>query len=230
MPDIRIEPSWKEALAPEFGSEWFAALAETVRKAYLADQVFPPPKDVFRAFDACPFDKVRVVILGQDPYHDDGQAHGLSFSVPAGQRLPPSLQNIFKEMRTDVGDPSSPLPKNGDLTYLAGQGVLLLNAMLTVLAHKPASHRGIGWERLTDAVIRTLSERREGIVFVLWGAYAKSKAPLIDARKHCIIASAHPSPLSAHAGFFGSKPFSKANAYLVSRGEQVIEWLPPALP
>jgi len=219
---VRIEPSWKRALAAEFDEPWFAALAESVRKAYLSEKVFPPPKDVFRAFDECPFDQVKVVILGQDPYHGDGQADGLCFSVRPPEPMPPSLKNIIKEMRADVGGEA---PKDGDLSHLARQGVLLLNAVLTVRAHSPASHRAFGWERFTDAVIRSLSDRRERLVFILWGAFARSKAPLIDAKKHLILQSAHPSPLSAHAGFFGNGHFSKTNAYLSTNGVDPIVWL-----
>mgnify|MGYP002739589154 CR=1 FL=1 len=176
---------------------------------------------MFNAFNLCPFDKVKVVIIGQDPYHGEGQAHGLSFSVNDGVPFPPSLQNIFKEINNDLG---TPIPTSGNLTRWAEQGVLLLNATLTVRAHQAASHQRQGWETFTDAVIRTLSARREGIVFLLWGAYAGRKAALIDRARHCILTAPHPSPLSAYRGFFGSRPFSQANAYLAARGETPIQW------
>lgn len=218
--DIRLEPSWKEALATEFDEPYFGELARFVKEEYASGTVYPHPKHIFKAFELTPFDATKVVILGQDPYHGPGQAHGLSFSVVEGVRNPPSLQNIFKELRTDVAG----APEKGDLSSWAEQGVLLLNATLTVRAGQANSHQGKGWERFTDAVIRALSERRDGLVFILWGNYARGKKPLIDAGKHCIIESAHPSPLSAHGGFFGSKPFSKTNAYLESAGKEPIRW------
>lgn len=218
--DIRLEPSWKEALSTEFDEPYFGELARFVKGEYAMAMVYPHPKNIFKAFELTPFSAVKVVILGQDPYHGPGQAHGLSFSVIEGVRNPPSLQNIFKELRTDVGG----APEKGDLSGWAEQGVLLLNATLTVRAGQANSHQGKGWERFTDAVIRTLSDEREGLVFILWGNYARGKKALIDAGKHCIIESVHPSPLSAHGGFFGSKPFSKANAYLESAGKEPIRW------
>ena len=219
--EVKIEPSWKEALAEEFAEPYFKDLTEFVKSEYQKGTVYPHPKNIFRAFELTPFEKVKVVILGQDPYHGAGQAHGLSFSVVEGVRNPPSLQNIFKEMETDIGAK----PSTGDLSHWAEQGVLLLNATLTVRAGQANSHQGKGWEKFTDAVIKTLSDKREHLVFILWGNYARSKKPLIDPDKHCIIESPHPSPLSAHAGFFGSKPFSKTNNYLVSTNQKPIDWI-----
>lgn len=220
--EVVIEPSWKEALKEEFGQPYFKELTDFVKKEYQATTVYPHPKNIFRAFELTPFNAVKVVILGQDPYHGPRQAHGLSFSVIEGVRNPPSLQNIFKEIESDVGDKVS--VTSGDLTRWATQGVLLLNATLTVRAGAAGSHQGQGWERFTDAVIRRLSEEREHLVFILWGNYARSKKVLIDESKHCIIDSPHPSPFSAHSGFFGSKPFSKTNTYLVTHGETPIAW------
>jgi uracil-DNA glycosylase len=220
--EVAIEPSWKEALASEFEQAYFSELAAFVRDECLTATVYPHPKNIFNAFALTPFDTVKVVILGQDPYHGPKQAHGLSFSVLEGVRNPPSLQNIFKEIESDIG--TKPNSESGDLTRWAEQGVLLLNATLTVEAGKAGSHQGRGWERFTDAVIRTLSENRKHVIFILWGNYARSKKTLIDSAKHCIIESPHPSPFSAHSGFFGSKPFSKANAYLESHGLTAIDW------
>jgi len=220
--DIALEPSWKEALRHEFLKPYFHDLRTTVRHAYLEKTpIYPPPHLVFNAFSLCPFSNVKVVILGQDPYHGPGQAHGLSFSVRDGIPLPPSLRNIYKELQDDLG---VPLRTSGDLTQWATQGVLLLNATLTVRAHQAGSHQGIGWETFTDAVIKQISDAREHIVFILWGKYAQSKAPIIDTIKHHVIMSAHPSPLSAYNGFFGSKPFSKTNAYLEKYGIPTIVW------
>lgn len=220
--DIKLEASWKAVLKDEFDEPYFTTLTSTVREAYLGKEpVYPPPQFVFNAFELCPFEKVKVVILGQDPYHGPGQAHGLSFSVRDGVPLPPSLRNIYKELQSDL---SLPMRTTGDLSHWAKQGVLLLNATLTVLAHKAGSHQGLGWERFTDAVVRTLSEEREHLVFILWGKYAEAKGAHIDETKHCVIRSAHPSPLSAHNGFFGSKPFSKTNAYLEAHGIPPIHW------
>ena len=218
--DVKLEPSWKEALKEEFSAPYFKELTSFVRAEYGTGTVYPHPKNIFRAFELTPFDAVKVVILGQDPYHGPKQAHGLSFSVVEGVRNPPSLQNIFKELREDMGA----VPESGDLTRWAEQGVLLLNATLTVRAGQANSHQGKGWERFTDAVIRKLSDEREGLVFILWGNYARSKKSLIDFAKHEIIESPHPSPLSAYAGFFGSKPFTRTNAYLESRGSTPIAW------
>jgi len=221
--DVKIEQSWKETLQGEFGKEYFKTLREFVKSEYQHAIVYPPPKNIFHAFDLCPFDSVEVVILGQDPYHGPGQANGLCFAVNEGVPLPPSLQNIFKEIESDLGQKLE--HRTGDLERWAKQGVLLLNATLTVQAHKAGSHQGRGWEQFTDAVIRTLSEKRENLVFILWGNYAKSKANLIDWSKHEIIESAHPSPLSAYHGFFGSKPFSKTNAHLIEHAKKPIDWL-----
>jgi len=219
--DVKLEPSWKEALEEEFGKDYFAELAEFVRKEYTKGGIYPPPKQVFRAFELTPFTNVEVVILGQDPYHGAGQANGLSFAVNQGVRLPPSLQNIFKEIKDDIGvEPEA----NGDLTRWATQGVLLLNATLTVKASAPGSHQGKGWELFTDAAIKALSDKREGLVFVLWGNYARQKGSVIDRSKHLVIESPHPSPFSAHNGFFGSKPFSKANEYLLKKNKKLINW------
>lgn len=220
--EVEIEPSWKEALAGEFDTPYFKELADFVRDEYKSATVYPPPKFIFRAFELCPFDKVKVVILGQDPYHGPGQANGLSFAVKDGMTVPPSLRNIFKEIEADIGEPMK--NRSGDLERWAKQGVLLLNATLTVRASSPGSHQNKGWEQFTDAVIQTLSEKREHLVFILWGNYARGKKPLIDSTKHKVIESPHPSPFSAHNGFFGSKPFSKTNAYLREHGEVPIDW------
>ena len=220
---VAIESSWKERLAGEFEKPYFKTLTTFVRKEYEGAKVFPHPKNIFRAFELCPFDAVKVVILGQDPYHGPGQANGLSFAVNEDMLLPPSLRNIFKEVEDDLGKPLD--KRSGDLTRWATQGVLLLNATLTVRARTAGSHQGKGWEEFTDAVIKKLSEEREHLVFILWGNYAKSKGAHIDRTKHCVIESAHPSPFSAHSGFFGSKPFSKANAYLEAHGTKPIDWI-----
>jgi uracil-DNA glycosylase len=196
-------------------------LTEFVREEYRTKQIFPPAKLIFNAFEHTPFDKVKVVILGQDPYHNDGQAHGLSFSVPDGMPAPPSLVNIFKEINRDMG---IPVPKSGNLTRWANQGVLLLNATLTVQAHMAGSHQKKGWEPFTDAAIRQLADKRENLVFILWGSYAQKKASFIDGSKHLVLRSVHPSPLSAHNGFFGNNHFSEANKYLESKGIAPIEW------
>ena len=220
--EVKIEQSWKEKLRSEFEQEYFEELTKFVKEEYRAGTVYPAPKNIFKAFELTPFGKVKVVVLGQDPYFNPGQAHGLSFSVTEGVQNPPSLRNIFKEIESDTGE--APDTTNGDLVRWATQGVLLLNATLTVRAGAANSHQGKGWERFTDAVIRTLSEEREHLVFILWGRYARSKKALIDESKHCVIESAHPSPLSASGGFFGSKPFSKANAYLEANGQGPIDW------
>ncbi len=218
---IRLEKSWKEVLKDEFEKTYFKELSSFVRSEYTKSKIFPPPKDMFRAFDLCPFDMVKVVILGQDPYHGQGQANGLSFAVNTGVTLPPSLKNIFKEIEGDTGI----LPKeDGDLTRWAEQGVLLLNATLTVKMGSPGSHQGKGWELFTDAVIKALSEKRQNLVFILWGNYARNKGVVIDRKKHLVIESPHPSPFSAHNGFFGSKPFSKTNVYLKKHGIEEIDW------
>lgn len=219
---VKIAASWQPVLADEFAKPYFQHLTAFVKGEYATATVYPPGPQIFHAFDACPFDAVKVVILGQDPYHGRGQAHGLSFSVADGQRTPPSLHNIFKELQSDLPG-TAPAP-NGNLDRWARQGVLLLNATLTVRAAEPASHQKKGWEEFTDAVIRKVSEGREHVVFILWGAYAGKKAELIDARKHLILKSVHPSPYAADKGFFGSKPFSKTNAWLESQGLTPIEW------
>ena len=221
--DVKIEASWKEVLKGEFGQEYFKTLREFVKSEYQHAVVYPSPKNIFRAFELCPFDAVEVVILGQDPYHGPSQANGLCFAVSEGVALPPSLQNIFKEIESDLGQPAK--NRSGDLERWGKQGVLLLNATLTVRARTAGSHQGKGWEKFTDAVIRQLSEKRENLVFILWGNYAKAKGAHIDRTKHLVIESAHPSPFSAANGFFGSKPFSKANGYLVAHNKNPIDWL-----
>ncbi len=219
---VDIEASWKEHLEGEFTKPYFAQLTESVRNEYRNGLCFPPGKLVFNAFNLCPFDKVKVVILGQDPYHEQGQAMGLSFSVPEGIMLPPSLQNIYKEIQNDLG---KPIPTSGDLTRWAKQGVLLLNATLTVRAHIANSHQTLGWQNFTDAAIAALSNHREHVVFMLWGGFARSKKRLIDANRHCIIESVHPSPLSANrGGWFGQHQFSRCNAYLKQQGLDEIDW------
>jgi uracil-DNA glycosylase len=221
MPDVKIEASWKEKLDEEFGKDYFTKLTDFVRQEYKQFTVFPPGGKIFNAFDTTPFDQVKVVILGQDPYHGINQANGLSFSVNDGIPLPPSLINIYKELKTDIGkEPAA----SGNLERWAQQGVLLLNATLTVRKGMAGSHQGKGWEEFTDAVLRILSQQREHLVFILWGAYARRKGAFIDRMKHLVIESAHPSPLSASTGFFGSKPFSKANDYLQSYGITPIDW------
>ncbi len=219
--NVKIEPTWHERLASQWEMPYFKQLTDFVREQYRTHTVFPPGSKIFAAFDACPFDKVKVVILGQDPYHDAGQANGLCFSVNPGIPMPPSLVNIFKEIRDDIG---TEIPVTGDLSRWAHQGVLLLNATLTVEAHRAGSHQGKGWEEFTDEVIMRLANDREGIVFLLWGAYAIKKGAFIDRTRHLVLTSPHPSPLSAHRGFFGNKHFSRANAYLVERGQSPIEW------
>ena len=219
--NVKIEQSWKDALATEFDKEYFIKLTDFVRAEYLSGRtVYPAPKDIFNAFNLCPLDTVKVVIIGQDPYHEPGQAHGLCFSVLPPTAVPPSLVNIYKEIESDLGRKSV---TNGDLTYWANQGVLLLNATLTVRAHAAASHAGHGWEEFTDAVIRTVAAR-ENIVYMLWGSYAQKKAGFVDMQKNLVLRSAHPSPLSAYRGFFGNRHFSQANEYLVSHGKSPIEW------
>lgn len=214
---VKIESSWKKVLANEFDKEYFGKLAEFVKAEYVSSIVYPPAKFIFRAFELTPFDKVKVVILGQDPYHGAGQANGLSFAVPPSIHLPPSLQNIYKEINSDLG-------LAGNINNWASQGVLLLNATLTVAAHNPGSHQKKGWEEFTDTVIKTLSDQKEHLVFILWGNYAQKKGIVIDETKHLVIKSAHPSPFSAYSGFFGSKPFSKCNDYLRSQNIQPIDW------
>lgn len=217
-----IEPSWGTQLSKEFTKPYFQKLTEFVQAEYLLGSTYPDPKLLFRAFELTPFECVKVVILGQDPYHGKGQANGLSFAVNDGVTLPPSLRNIFTELENDVGQP---LNRSGDLSRWATQGVLLLNSTLTVRHASPASHRKRGWEEFTDAVIQTLSEKREHLVFILWGNYARAKGAHINRTKHFVIESPHPSPFSAHSGFFGSKPFSQANEYLKSVHKEPITWL-----
>ena len=220
--DVKIENSWKSVLRDEFDKDYFVRLTEFVREEYrTAEAVFPPGNKIFAAFDATPFDEVKVVILGQDPYHNYGQANGLCFSVGDSVQMPPSLVNIFKEVNSDTG---APIPTSGDLTRWARQGVLLLNATLTVRAHQAASHQGRGWEQFTDAAVAALSARRENLVFLLWGNYAKRTGAGIDRSKHLVLESAHPSPLSAYHGFFGNHHFSRANAYLVEHGKAPVVW------
>ena len=221
--EVRIEESWKKALAAEWEKPYFAALASFVRNRYASGPVFPPAGSIFAAFDACPFEDVKVVILGQDPYHGVGQANGLCFSVADGIEFPPSLANIFKEMLDDVGAPGQTMPASGDLSYLARQGVLLLNATLTVDAHRAGSHQGQGWETFTDAVIAQLNSTRENLVFILWGSYAIRKGGFIDRNRHLVLTSPHPSPLSAYRGFFGTRHFSKANQYLSEHGIEPVK-------
>jgi uracil-DNA glycosylase len=220
--EVKIEPSWKKVLEPEFEKDYFHKLTEFVKSEYQNVTVYPPPKFVFRAFELTPFDEVKVVILGQDPYHGPGQANGLCFAVNKGMRLPPSLQNIYKEIKEDTGH--EPQSQSGDLENWAKQGVLLLNATLTVRAHQAGSHQHVGWEEFTDAVVRVLSEKKEHLVFILWGAYAQKKGAIVDTTKHLVIKSAHPSPFSAYNGFFGSRPFTKCDTYLVEHGETPIFW------
>ena len=222
--NVKIENTWREALADEWDKPYFKDLTDFVRREYSTKTIFPPARRIFAAFDSCPFDKVKVVILGQDPYHGPGQANGLCFSVAPGVALPPSLQNIFKEMKSDLGY-AGPIPEVGDLDYLAEQGVLLLNATLTVEAHRAGSHQNRGWETLTDAAIARLNEQRSGIVFLLWGSYAIRKGALIDRSRHLVLTSPHPSPLSAHRGFFGNHHFSTTNKYLEAQGLAPIKWL-----
>ena len=219
--DVKIEQSWQQVLQPEFDKPYFAELTAFVRSEYLQATCYPPGRLIFNAFNQCPFSAVKVVLIGQDPYHEPGQAHGLCFSVNDGVAFPPSLLNIFKELNADLG---VPLPATGNLTRWARQGVLLLNATLTVREHQAGSHQGRGWERFTDAVIQTLSQQKSGLVFILWGSYAQSKAQLIDASRHCILRSAHPSPLSAYRGFFGNHHFSLTNDYLIKHGKEPISW------
>ena len=219
--EVRIEPTWKEQLKAEFDKPYFSKLTDFVRQEYSNAVVYPPGRLIFNAFDLCPFDKVKVVILGQDPYHEPGQAHGLCFSVRDGVTFPPSLRNIFKEISDDMG---RPVPVSGDLTRWARQGVLLLNATLTVRAGKAGSHQGKGWEEFTDAVIRELNNQRNALVFILWGGYARKKGTIIDRSRHLVLSSAHPSPLSAYNGFFGNHHFSKTNEWLINHGETPIDW------
>ena len=219
--DVQIEPSWKQHLAPEFEKPYFVKLTNFVRQEYRTTTCYPPGKLIFNAFNLCPYDKEKVVIIGQDPYHGPGQAHGLCFSVNDGVPFPPSLQNIFKELNADLG---ISIPNNGELTDWAKQGVLMMNTVLTVRQGQPNSHKGKGWEQLTDAVIKKLNERNVPTAFILWGGNAKAKAPLITNPIHAVFKAAHPSPLSAYNGFFGCRHFSKVNDFLVSNNIQPIDW------
>ena len=219
--DVKIASDWKEILSEEFEKPYFRELTDFVRQEYASRRIFPRGSNIFRAFDKCPFDKLKVVIIGQDPYHGEGQANGLCFSVADGVPFPPSLQNIFQEVADDTG---SPIPTSGNLDRWAEQGVLLLNAVLTVRAHEAASHAGHGWETFTDAVVRAIAQRKQGIVYMLWGSSPRHKGPVADPQRNCILKAVHPSPLSAYRGFFGSKHFSRANEYLQSIGKAPILW------
>ena len=220
--DVKIEQSWKEQLGGEFEKPYFSDLTQRIRQEYANFTCYPPGRLIFNAFNLCPFDKVRVVIIGQDPYHEPGQAMGLSFSVPDGVPMPPSLINIFKEIQSDMG---VPMPTSGNLMRWAQQGVMLLNATLTVRAHQAGSHQRLGWETFTDAAIQALNQGREHLVFILWGGYARSKASLIDRNRHLVLQAVHPSPLSANrGGWFGNRHFSQANEYLLAHGQQPINW------
>lgn len=219
--DVKIEASWKSLLTDEFAKPYFETLTEFVHEEYRTQKIYPPAKLIFNAFDHCPFDQLKVVILGQDPYHGPGQAHGLCFSVNDGIDFPPSLRNIFKELQNDVG---KPIPSTGNLTSWAQQGVLLLNATLTVRAHQAGSHQKKGWEEFTDAVIHKINEEKEHVVFILWGSYAIRKGEFIDQGKHLVLTSVHPSPLSASRGYFGNHHFSKTNEFLKEHDLEPIKW------
>ncbi len=221
MAQVKIDPSWQKVIGEEFGKEYFETLINFIKQEYKTTTIYPEGKNIFRAFELCPFDQVKVILLGQDPYHGPKQAVGLSFSVNDDVKLPPSLQNIYKEIATDLNVPK---PKSGSLENWAKQGVLLLNATLTVRANQPGSHQNKGWELFTDAVIKAVSDQKEHVVFILWGKYAQDKGIMIDESKHFIIKSPHPSPFSADRGFFGSKPFSKTNEYLIAHKEHPIDW------
>ncbi len=219
--NVKIAEDWKSLLSAEFEKDYFRNLVEFVKGEYATHQVFPRGANIFRAFDKCPVDKLKVVIIGQDPYHGEGQANGLCFSVGEGVQFPPSLQNILREVHDDTG---APIPASGELDRWAEQGVLMLNAVLTVRAHEAASHAGRGWEQFTDAVVRAIAERKEGIVYMLWGNYAQKKGSIAPSDKNLILRAVHPSPLSAYRGFFGCRHFSQANAYLQSVGKEPIVW------
>jgi len=221
MADVRIAEDWKSVLKEEFTKPYFDELVEFVKAEYASTTVFPAGRNIFRAFDKCPLDRLKVVIIGQDPYHGEGQANGLCFSVSEGVPFPPSLQNILKEVHDDTG---AAMPSSGELDRGAEQGVLLLNAVLTVRAHEAASHAGKGWERFTDAVVRAIAERKEGVVYMLWGNYAQKKGAIADPERNLILRAVHPSPLSAYRGFFGCRHFSMANDYLVKQGKEPINW------
>ncbi len=219
--NVKMEKSWKKLLSEEFEKEYFKQLINFVKDEYKKYSIFPPGKYIFNALDRCPYDKVKVVIIGQDPYHGEKQAHGLSFSVPDGIKPPPSLVNIYKEIKNDLG---KDIPQNGNLERWAQQGVLLLNATLTVRAHTPGSHQNKGWEEFTDAIIQNLSEKKQNLVFLLWGYYAQQKGSIIDRNKHLVLEAPHPSPFSANRGFFGCKHFSRANEYLIKQKKTPINW------
>ena len=219
--EVKIAPDWKALLEEEFSKPYFEELTRFVKEEYATRRIYPRGSNIFRAFDKCPLDKLKVVIIGQDPYHGPGQAHGLCFSVAEGVPHPPSLQNIFKEVAADIG---TPIPASGNLDRWAEQGVLLLNAVLTVREHEAASHAGKGWEQFTDAVVRKIAERKQGVVYLLWGSYAQRKGAIADPTQNCILKAVHPSPLSAYRGFLGCKHFSKANDYLISTGQTPINW------
>ncbi len=221
MASIKIHPSWLTALSEEFHQEYFQLLTAFVKSEYQSHTVYPPGKEIFQAFELCPFDQVKLVVLGQDPYHGPGQANGLCFAVNAGISLPPSLQNIYKEIQSDLG---CDIPQSGDLSGWAKQGVLLLNATLTVRANQAGSHQKKGWELFTDAVVKTLSDQKQNLVFLLWGKYAQEKGKIIDRSKHCVLSAAHPSPFSAYHGFFGCRHFSQANQYLSDHQIKPIDW------
>ena len=219
--EVKIASDWKALLAEEFSKPYFEELTRFVKEEYATRRIYPRGSNIFRAFDKCPLDKLKVVIIGQDPYHGPGQAHGLCFSVDEGVPHPPSLQNIFKEVAADIG---TPIPASGNLDRWAEQGVLLLNAVLTVREHEAASHAGKGWEQFTDAVVRKIAERKRGVVYLLWGSYAQKKGAIANPAENCILKAVHPSPLSAYRGFLGCKHFSKANEYLISTGQTPINW------
>ena len=219
--EVKIAQDWKELLSEEFDKPYFEELISFVKEEYATRRIYPRGSNIFRAFDKCPVDKLKVVIIGQDPYHGPGQANGLCFSVGDGVPFPPSLRNIFQEVSTDTG---APIPSSGNLDRWAEQGVLLLNAVLTVREHEAASHAGRGWEQFTDAVVRAIAARKEGIVYLLWGSYAQRKGAIADPQKNCILKSVHPSPLSVYRGFWGCKHFSKANNYLIAHGQTPINW------
>jgi len=219
--DIKIEQSWEELLKDEFEKDYFLNLIQFVKQEYITQKIYPPEKDIYKAFDLCPVNNVKVVIIGQDPYHGEGQAHGLCFSVKDGVKIPPSLRNIYKELHSDIG---KEIPTTGNIEYWAEQGVLMLNATLTVRAKQAGSHQKKGWEIFTEEVIKRISKEKENLVFLLWGAFAQKKGEVIDTSKHYILKSAHPSPLSAHKGFLGNKHFSKTNEFLKSKGIKLIKW------
>ena len=219
--EVKIASDWKALLKEEFEKSYFEQLTQFVKEEYASHRIYPRGSNIFRAFDKCPLDRLKVVIIGQDPYHGPGQAHGLCFSVADGVPHPPSLQNIFKEVASDIG---TPIPESGNLDRWAEQGVLLLNAVLTVREHEAASHAGRGWEQFTDAVVRAINAHKEGIVYLLWGSYAQKKGSIADPARNCILKAVHPSPLSVYRGFFGCRHFSRANEYLVAQGKTPIQW------